>query len=730
MVTYEDAKELQQKLNNDELFAGRLEDFARLRKLWQGKYWEIAESDANNVSSVFRDMVQENNVSPELRLVNNLLQQVCVKYQTFLSDVPMIRVFSDYEPDGNTNKSRNDANTKERYLYGLWGQRPTSMNKILNTAAWYLPLFGDCFMGIAPDFKTNTPKPFIRSPENAYPVPNYSDGTLEKIVFRWDMTEEVARASFGDDIVDKGRTGDQRSRFAVGRAKDQGTFELLEYSDKMQFKRWVNGVEVNGIEHKFGFNLFDQIGFIMVPDSPWNHGAVEQLVGMVEMGNALLSLSFQAVLENVFPTMFLINPMKMPEELNLGPGGVVPLNEGGDVKWVSPPTQALQAQLQMLDTNEQSIKQGANMPDVSFGQSDASIITGRAVNELQGAGTGSVIEMVQGTSLGEALVSWNEKAIFMGQQMFKDDEAHLFGLVPDSGIDLNPKQFSLNIKGKELKGSVRNEIVFSPHSNAQQKVVQGLQMAGAGLVSKKWQRDQVGIPDNAAMEEEIISETITDAVLQGVVQAIIEGGQAGDAEGVAEAERQAIGLLQGRTQPETGGTPQVGPPVPGGAPPVPGGAPPVPGGPPGLPPPAGGPQPAGPADVGLPATNGAVPPGEEGLFPDDGSGVIALQDAVAVFQQAEVTGRVWLVGEIVQTGQTTGEIEIDVTEPADRQALVTAAPQFEGRMEFRVISTQPDEPAVEITPGADTEPTGLEQDPFADEEEEPLAAGQLPPGAF
>ena len=118
------------------------------------------------------------------------------------------------------------------------------------------------------------------------------------------------------------------------------------------------------------------------------------------------------------------------------------------------------------------------------------------------------------------------------------------------------------------------------------------------------------------------------------------------------------------------------------------------------------------------------------MFPDDGSGVIALQDAVAVFQQAEVTGRVWLVGEIVQTGQTTGEIEIDVTEPADRQALVDAAPQFQGRLEVRVSSTEPDEPSVEITPGADTEPQGLEQDPFAEEDEEPLAAGQLPPGAF
>ena len=93
-VDYEEAKNLQQKLSEDDSFSGRLEDFRRLRQLWQGKYWELGESDTNSVSSVFRDMVSENNVSPELKLVNNLLQQVCVKYQTFLSSVPMIRVLS------------------------------------------------------------------------------------------------------------------------------------------------------------------------------------------------------------------------------------------------------------------------------------------------------------------------------------------------------------------------------------------------------------------------------------------------------------------------------------------------------------------------------------------------------------------------------------------------------------------------------------------------------------
>jgi hypothetical protein len=42
------------------------------------------------------------------------------------------------------------------------------------------------------------------------------------------------------------------------------------------------------------------MSFIPVPGEDFNHGAVEQIVSMVEMGNALGSLLFQATLENVF----------------------------------------------------------------------------------------------------------------------------------------------------------------------------------------------------------------------------------------------------------------------------------------------------------------------------------------------------------------------------------------------------------------------------------------------
>jgi hypothetical protein len=71
----------------------------------------------------------------------------------------------------------------------------------------------------------------------------------------------------------------------------------------------------------------------------------------------------------------------------------------------------------------------------------------------------------------------------------------------------------------------------------------------------------------------------------------------------------------------------------------------------------------------------------------------------------QVTGRVFLVGEIVQTGRTNDEIEVAVTEAADRQTLGDAL-QFP--MIFHTVSGEPDEPHLEVTPGAVPEVRGEE----------------------
>jgi hypothetical protein len=257
----------------------------------------------------------------------------------------------------------------------------------------------------------------------------------------------------------------------------------------------------------------------------------------------------------------------------------------------------------------------------------------------------------------------------------------------------------MNIKGSQLVGSTRNDVVFMPYLDMQQKVVIGLQLAGAGLVSKEWQRNNVGIPDNEAMEEEIVSETIQMAVLQLIVQSITEPDAAPEAETKADAYIEGghlpHPLISMQPPPMPGQTPG-GPPggPPGGLPIGPANQGPGPGGEVQAPPlslPPGAPVPPGPTQAppgGAPVPQQAAP----------GGGKLVLDQVIQAFQQLQgITGQVFLVGEIVQTGETTDTIGVDITADADRD-IIGRGVQFP--VQIKMITGVPNEPYIEVTPGA------------------------------
>lgn len=695
-IVHEDALEIKNELKDE--YQARHQDFERLRDFWHGRYWQATERTSNSVTSIYRDLTaNRSDTGPDIKLVHNVIMEVCTKFQAFLSPLPMIRAYID-PPE--SQQRRNQATLKERALYGCWSEG--QMAQKLNSAAWYLPLMGNCFLGIWPDFDQNIPRPLLRSPEYAYPVMNYDNSALDAILFCWKVPLSRVKRQYPDFKVPEKKG----NRFRLGRQpEEKDSVEILEYSDKNEFARWVEGKKVNGVEHEFGFNLFEQLSFIHVPDEPWDHSAVEQAINLNEAENILRSLLLQAVIENVFPHIVLIDPSKAPEELDMGPGGVWGVNAGGDVKVVGPPVQALPVQQQFLNENERAIKQATSMPDVSFGVAPtSSVATGKAINELQGAGTGSMVEMVQGVGIGSGLVSWNEKALYMFQTMFHDERIYLHGVERGGAFEIQPRRFGVKFNGSQIVGSQRNEVVFSPHLNMHEKLVMGLQAMGASLVSKEYVRNQIGIPDSRAMDEEIASERVEDAVLEGVMGALVNAGAEPDAG--QDAEEQILAYLSGSN-------------FAPGAPP----APMAPGGG------AGGPQmPIGPIIPGAPGQAfspalklppGSPPPAGMAAPPAQGAGGIPLDEAVAAFQSLQgIQGRVFLIGEIVQTGQATDDIEVAITVPQDRQVLADGLPQYAGMLAFRGVEAEPEEQFIEVTPGAEPVQGGAEPDLGLEGEEE------------
>lgn len=673
MIEYAEAKALIDELEPE--YAKRHNDCQLLRRFWHGDYEHGTKAGLYDelFTSLVKDGAERGTVT-DYNLVRNLVFDVCLKYQSFLSPLPMIRTFVERE----SRPARKQAALKERVLYGTWADG--NMNVQLNRIAWFGPLMGDAFLGAWPDMERNIIRPVVRSPEHAFPVPNFDGTRLDALLFCWKTTPAKAKRAF-PNWDGQGPDGEQNAEI-----------EVLEYSDNKGFKRWVDTKLTNHVEHNLGFNLFDQVPFIRVPGEPFNHGAVEQAVNLVIAGSALHSLVMQAMIENVFPRMVLEDPMKFSETIDTGPGAVIAVNAGGDIRFVSPGTETLATATGIIQENERAIKQGTSMPDVNFGQFDASIITGKAVNALQGAGTGSVVEMVQGGGIGGALTSFNEKVLTMYQRMFRDDQIHLYGVQPQSMLDLNPRQFALSFKGSEIVGSPRNEVVFSPYIDLHGKLVMALQAQGAGLVSKTWSREQIGISDSEIMQEEIVGEVIEEAVVGAMMQAL-------QAAATPEAGDEALAAA---TAYIGGGEPVLRAPLapPGPAPAPPGGSA-FPGAPADLP---GGGQavappfelPPGSPQAGAPfgaapqtAPPGPAPGGAATPTADEG---ISLEAAQAALAGVDLVGRAWLVGQIVMVG-VTNEVEVALTDDADRQTIADA---LRVPVVFHRVTGPPAEEAVEV----------------------------------
>ena len=683
-VTYDQVRAIKSSLEDD--CSQRHETLRKLRAYFAGNYWAQAGQSTDTLTTIFRDLVgdQMGDLGPDIKVVNNLLFAIITKYQSFLSSSPMIRMYVD--PPGST-RQRNQATLKERYLYGTWAEG--KMTTAIGQMAWYLPLMGHAFLGAFPEVSRHIVCPVLRSPEIAFPIPNYDGTKLDAVVFCWEARESVVRRSFPNYVPQKpGRSLNPLKR----RSSDSDPkVWIYEYSDEDEWVRFVEGQKVNGVEHQFGFNLFDQAKFIDVPGERWGHGAVEQIVNQVELGNALESLLFQAVIDNVFPSLVLEDPSKAPETIERGPGSVIGLNPGGKAYYLNAPVN-MQAGLGMLAKNEQDIKQNASMPDVSMGNFRASIVTGKAVNELQGAGTGSTVEMVQ-SNMGPALVGFNEKAIYIGQTMFRDEQILLQGYTPQTSSDINPKMFGFKAKGRELVGSARNEVVFQPLMDLQTKTVMNLQLRGAGLVSKQYMREQVGIPDSQAMEEEILAEAVSDAVMGFIIQSL-------DPSNPVAAETAGDGWFESGLAPKGGAAPQPGTQPPGSPPPGVGAPPP--------------PEPQGTllqsklGSQGASATSSSqtmLPPPEQTSSPQP-QGVTVEQATAAIQALGDTPGRVFLVGDIVVQGATVNDVDVAVTDQASI-GIIQQGVQFP--TSFTVLHgnhEQPNEEFVEVTPGTDPQAGG------------------------
>jgi hypothetical protein len=704
-----------------ERYGDTQQTFRHLRRFYEGLIWQDEAAMTRSLVSVFRDLRHggaEADREPDVRVTLPLIETVVAKFQALLSTVPQINVLTPpvgYKGLRKEETCRALADQNEKFFYGLWEQNRVSRH--FNKQSWYLPLMGCCFQGVAPDFDAKTIRFMTRSPEHAFPIFDAEFDNLEAVIFKWDVPVTDAERQYGPQVLSLVDTGAGRAgnllkgmtRFGAKRPTNPN-IQVVQYWDQDSKTTLVGGHQIQQVKHNLGFCPWVMTPFYLIPDWPYGKGVIEGNVSLFQKLNMLDSLELQAIIENVFSRLVIINPAVAPEDIDNGPGGVIPVGQGGDVKWVGPPPITTDLSNSMGRSMD-FLQRGTHLPGSMYGDGVASAITtGKAQHESM-MPTGNIVEYVQ-SNIADSWERINEYALDMTQTIFPTRKVVYFGRQYTSqgwaAALEQPKRFMQTIQGDELQDWARHELSFQPLLNMHEKVVMGLQLGGGGLVSKRWQRDQIGIVDNNAMQDEILAEALQDQKLAALMGMAQQGAITPD--GVEQA---FYAMEKGGS---AGGAPGAGmpPPLPGGPGP---GMPPMGGPPVGLPP--GGPPP-GPAMGGPPGPGGqtlpvALNPGESPPTPGMPSppasapqGQFTLDGAVSDFARIKkLKGRVFLVGEIVVKGATDGPIEVDVTDPIDKQTIINGLPdEYHGQLQFHTVPGEPEEQHVEVGPGKKGAPGG------------------------
>ncbi|MFG3718214.1 hypothetical protein ACGF8D_10495, partial [Streptomyces massasporeus] len=158
----------------------------------------------------------------------------------------------------------------------------------------------------------------------------------------------------------------------------------------------------------------------------------------------------------------------------------------------------------------QEVMKGTRTPAAATGDIDASIITGRGVDALQG---GYDIQVATGQLIiGDALERALELAMEMDEKFWPEAKKSISGVINGTPFE------ETYTPSKDLKGNYRVSVSygFASGMNPNQALIFLLQLRGDQLVSRDFVQRQLPMDvDVAQLQAEVDKEQITDALKQG-----------------------------------------------------------------------------------------------------------------------------------------------------------------------------------------------------------------------
>jgi hypothetical protein len=388
--------------------------------------------------------------------------------------------------------------TKVAYSYiidsNLKAKMPTGCD-------WYLT-YGAMPIVVEPDFEAGRPRLRIDNPMKHYAQYDLSG----KVISYTKVWREGARrlaAKFPEHasaILGDGRPYGQQ-------VTGDTELELVKYCDKDAYVLYMP--ERKNLVLMDTPNHFGKVPVAIGRKPSWDdqdRGQYDDVIWPMLARNRVAMLGLQATQQTVrAPLAIPTDVQKIP----FGDDAVIRTNSPEKIRRVG--TDMPQAAWQQDALLAAEVMKGTRTPASATGDVDASIITGRGVDALNG---GYDIQVATGQLvIGDALERALELAFEMDEAFWPDAKKSISGVINGTPFE------ETYTPSKDIKGNYRVSVSygFASGMNPNQALIFLLQLRGDQLVSRDFVQRQLPMDvDVASLQAEVDKEQTTDALKQGV----------------------------------------------------------------------------------------------------------------------------------------------------------------------------------------------------------------------
>jgi len=390
--------------------------------------------------------------------------------------------------------------TKIAYSYvldsGLKRQMPTGCD-------WYLT-YGAMPIVVEPDFEHGRPRLRIDNPMKHYA----QTGLSGKVISYTKVWREGARQLASKFPEHAEQILGKQQPFGGGQQVTGDTeLELVKYCDKDSYVLYMP--ERKNLVLLETPNAFGKVPVAIGRKPTWDdqdRGQYDDVVWPMLARNRVAMLGLQATQQTVrAPLAIPTDVQKIP----FGDDAVIRTNSPEKIRRVG--TDMPQAAWQQDALLAAEVMKGTRTPASATGDVDASIITGRGVDALNG---GYDIQVATGQLIiGDALERALELAFEMDEKFWPDSKKSISGVINGTPFE------ETYTPAKDIKGNYRVSVSygFASGMNPNQALIFLLQLRGDQLVSRDFVQRQLPMDvDVASLQAEVDKEQTTDALKQGV----------------------------------------------------------------------------------------------------------------------------------------------------------------------------------------------------------------------